>query len=89
MTTCRTYILVWISLLVLTVANWYVSYLNLGSSMHVVVALIVASLNASLIAMFFMGLRNEKKLVLMFALFPLAFLFLIIAGTVADFLSRG
>ncbi len=88
MTTCRTYILVWILLLALTVVNWAVSYLNMGASLHVAAALVIASLNAALIALFFMNLRNEKKLVLMFALFPLAFLFLIIAGTVGDMLSR-
>jgi cytochrome c oxidase subunit 4 len=88
MTTCRTYIVVWIILLALTVANWAISYLDIGPSMHVVAALVIASFNASLIALFFMNLRNEKKLVLLFALFPLAFLSLIIAGTIADVLSR-
>jgi cytochrome c oxidase subunit 4 len=88
MTTCRTYIVVWILLLALTVVNWTISYLDIGSSMHVVAALVIASFNASLIALFFMNLRNEKKLVLMFALFPLAFLSLVIAGTIADVLSR-
>jgi cytochrome c oxidase subunit 4 len=87
MTSCRTFIFIWILLLISTAANWGLSYMELGS-LNVAAALVIASINASLIALFFMGLRGEKKLVVLFALFPLAFLFLIIAGTIVDVLSR-
>ena len=83
----RTYIFIWLSLLVLTVVTWLVSYVNLGL-MNVVVAMLIASLKASLVALFFMHLRHENKLVWAFALFPLGFLMLIIGGTLVDILLR-
>jgi cytochrome c oxidase subunit 4 len=83
----RTYIFIWLSLLVLTVLTWLVSYVNLGL-MNVAVAMLIASLKASLVALFFMHLRHENRLVWAFALFPFGFLLLIIGGTLVDILFR-
>lgn len=83
----RAYIMVWLTLLILTVVTWLVSYVNLGM-MNVVLAMLIASLKASLVALFFMHLRHENRLVLAFALFPLGFLLLIIGGTLVDILFR-
>ena len=87
MSAYRTYIIVWIALLILTVLTWGVSYINLGMG-NVAVALLIASLKAALVALFFMHLRYENRLVWAFALVPLLFLALIIFGTLADTLSR-
>jgi cytochrome c oxidase subunit IV len=83
----RTYIIVWGSLLCLTVLTWAVSYIHLGI-FNAVVALAIASVKASLVALFFMHLKNEKELVWAFALFPLGFLSLLIIGTLVDSLFR-
>lgn len=83
----RTYLLVWLALLVLTVVTWLVSYVHLGL-MNVAVAMLIASFKAALVALFFMHLRHEHRLLWAFALFPLAFLALIIGGTLADVLLR-
>ena len=83
----RTYLFIWLALLVLTVVTWLVSYVNLGL-MNVAVAMLIASLKASLVALFFMHLRHENRLVWAFALFPLGFLLLIIVGTLVDILFR-
>ena len=83
----RNYILVWVALLLLTFVTWRVSFVPLGL-MNVTVAMLIASLKASLVALFFMHLRYENKLVWAFALFPLGFLSLIIFGTLADVLTR-
>ncbi len=83
----RTYIIVWIALLILTGVTWGVSYVNLGMG-NVTVALLIASVKASLVALFFMHLRYENRLVWAFALFPLFFLALIIFGTLADTMFR-
>ena len=77
------YIVVWVALIALTFVTWQVSYIDLGM-MNVVVALLIASLKASLVALFFMHLKYENKLVWAFAVFPLFFLFLIIMGTLMD-----
>jgi cytochrome c oxidase subunit IV len=87
MSAYRPYIIVWIALLILTVLTWGVSYINLGMG-NVAVALLIASLKAALVALFFMHLRYENRLVWAFALVPLLFLALIIFGTLADTLSR-
>jgi cytochrome c oxidase subunit 4 len=87
MSAYRTYIIVWIVLLILTVLTWGVSYINLGMG-NVTVALLIASLKAALVALFFMHLRYENRLVWAFAIVPLLFLALIIFGTLADTLSR-
>ena len=83
----RNYILVWVALLLLTFVTWKVSFVPLGL-MNVTVAMLIASLKASLVALFFMHLRYENKLVWAFALFPLGFLSLIIFGTLVDVLTR-
>jgi cytochrome c oxidase subunit 4 len=83
----RTYIVVWGALIVLTAVTVSVSYVSLGL-MNVVVALLIASVKASLVALFFMHLRYESRLVWGFALTPIFFLVLIIAGTLSDTLFR-
>jgi cytochrome c oxidase subunit 4 len=83
----RNYIFVWVVLLFLTFVTWRVSFVPLGL-MNVTVAMLIASLKASLVALFFMHLRHENKLVWAFALFPLGFLSLIIIGTLVDVLTR-
>ncbi len=83
----RTYIIVWIALLILTAVTWGVSYVNLGMG-NVAVALLIASGKAALVALFFMHLRYENRLVWAFALVPLFFLALIICGTLADTMLR-
>jgi cytochrome c oxidase subunit IV len=83
----RTYIIVWLALLVLTGITWGVSYVNLGMG-NVAAALFIASVKAALVALFFMHLRYENRLVWAFALVPLLFLALIIFGTLSDTLFR-
>ncbi|HEY5765066.1 MAG TPA: cytochrome C oxidase subunit IV family protein [Candidatus Deferrimicrobiaceae bacterium] len=83
----RTYVAVWGALIVLTGVTVLVSYVHLGM-MNVVVALIIASVKASLVALYFMHLRTESRLVWGFALTPIFFLVLIIAGTLSDTLFR-
>jgi cytochrome c oxidase subunit 4 len=81
------YVAVWAGLLLLTGATVAVSYLDLGLA-NVVVALLIASAKASLVALFFMHLKFEDKLVWTFALVPIFFLTLIIGGTLSDTLFR-
>jgi cytochrome c oxidase subunit 4 len=81
------YVAVWAGLLVLTGATVAISYLDLGL-LNVVVALLIASAKASLVALFFMHLKFENRLVWTFALVPIFFLVLIIGGTLSDTLFR-
>jgi cytochrome c oxidase subunit IV len=83
----RSYIIVWGVLLILTGVTLGVSYLHLGL-LNVTAALLIASLKAALVALYFMHLRIEKRLVWAFATVPLFFLALIILGTLADTMFR-
>jgi cytochrome c oxidase subunit 4 len=59
----RTYILVFVSLMVLTVVTVGIYYLHLSVAMGITLALVVASVKASLVACFFMHLIDERKLI--------------------------
>jgi cytochrome c oxidase subunit IV len=83
----KTYIVVWITLLVFTVVTVAVSFLHLGL-WNAAVALLIASIKACLVALYFMHLRHEIKLVAGFALFPLVILALLIIGTITDVIYR-
>ena len=81
------YVVVWGGLIVLTILTVAVSYVNLGV-MNVVVALLIASVKASLVGLYFMHLKSESRLVWGFVLTPIFFLVLIVAGTLSDTLFR-
>ena len=83
----RAAIAVFAALLLLTAVTVLVSYVDLGL-WNAVVALLIASVKASLVALFFMHLKSESRLVWGFALVPIAFLALIIFGTLVDTMLR-
>ena len=72
----KTYILVFVTLLVLTMVTVAVSRLHLPVHMAVAVALVVASVKGGLVASYFMHLISERKLILW-----------VLAVTVAFFLA--
>ncbi len=59
----RVYIIVFLTLMVLTVVTVAVSYLDLPVAMAVTLALLVATVKGSLVACYFMHLISEKKLI--------------------------
>jgi cytochrome c oxidase subunit 4 len=69
----RTYIIVFASLLVLTVVTVAVSYLHLSVGPAVAVALVIASFKASLVALFFMHLVSERQVIIMILALTVAF----------------
>jgi cytochrome c oxidase subunit 4 len=83
----RTGVAVFVALLVLTAVTVLVSYVDLGL-WNTVVALLIASVKASLVALFFMHLKGETRLVWGFALVPIVFLVLILVGTLSDTMLR-
>ena len=83
----RAPIAVFAALLLLTVVTVLVSYVDLGVG-NAVVALLIASAKASLVALYFMHLKGESRLVRGFALVPILFLALILFGTLIDTMLR-
>jgi cytochrome c oxidase subunit IV len=69
----RTYIIVFATLMVLTVITVAVSYLHLPLGPAVAVALAIASFKASLVALFFMHLISERQVILMIMALTIAF----------------
>ncbi|MBI3788739.1 MAG: cytochrome C oxidase subunit IV family protein [Ignavibacteriales bacterium] len=59
----RTYVTVFVSLMVLTMITVAVSYLHLSIGPAITVALIIATIKGSLVASYFMHLISERKLI--------------------------
>ncbi len=83
----KTYFIVWVLLMILTATTVYVSYLDFGT-FNIVIAMIVASIKATAVALFFMHLKFEDKITWLFAIFPLGLLFLLIGMTILDTFTR-
>jgi cytochrome c oxidase subunit 4 len=73
--------------MILTAVTVYVSYINFGI-LNIVIALVVASIKASVVALYFMHLKFEDSITWVFALFPLSLLGLLIAMTITDTFTR-
>jgi cytochrome c oxidase subunit IV len=79
----RTYILVFVSLMALTLVTVGVSYLDLSTGPAVALALFVATIKGSLVACFFMHLISERKLIYVVLAFTVLFFFFVLLGPLA------
>ena len=59
----KTYYMIFGALMVLTIITVGVSYLDLSTPMAITVALIVAAIKGSLVALYFMHLLHERKVI--------------------------
>ena len=85
----RPYLVVFGTLLTLTIVTVAIASLNLGESTTVLVAISIATIKASLVAMFFMHLKGEKPMVfwpLGLTAFLIVFLFAFVLWTEGDHL---
>ena len=69
----KRYLLIFYALMVLTVVTVAVSYLHLEIREAIILALIIATVKASLVACFFMHLISEKKLIYIILSFTVFF----------------
>ncbi len=79
----RIYLTVFAALAVLTVGTVLASYLDVSTPIAVVIALIIASIKATLVASYFMHLISEKKAI--YGILILSVLFLIVVLLVPTF----
>jgi len=84
----KVYLLVGAALFVLTAVTVLVSFIQLGG-FNAVVAVGVASIKATLVALFFMHLLYDKKIFLIVFLIAILFLTIFIGFTMFDVLRRG
>ncbi len=80
----RVYVMVFVALAVLTIVTVAISYLHLPTALAISVAMVVATVKASLVAGYFMHLISEEKVILYLLVLCaafLVFLFLLPLGT--------
>jgi caa(3)-type oxidase subunit IV len=81
----RVYIIVFVSLMALTLITVAVSYLHLPVAAGVTLALLIATVKGALVACYFMHLISEKKLIFVVMAFTvLFFLFVLLLPTITD-----
>ncbi len=83
-----TYVIVWVSLIILTLATAGISFIDLGARWNLVVALAIAILKTLLVAIFFMHLRYSNRLLWVFAGAGVFWLMILFALTMADPTTR-
>jgi len=84
----KPYFLVWGALLLLLSLTWLVARLDFGR-WNVVAALSIAVLKMFLVVSVFMHARESTKITWVFAAAGVFWLFLMMALTLSDYLSRG
>jgi len=70
----RVYLMVFVALGVLTIVTVAISYLQLPTALAITVAMVVATVKASLVAGYFMHLLTEEKVIIWLLLLCAAFL---------------
>ncbi len=86
--TVKTFVAVWIALLVLTAVTVYVATLDLGP-LNPIVALTIATVKALLVLLFFMELRYSTALTKVGVTAAIFFLLILIWLTLSGYLTRG
>jgi cytochrome c oxidase subunit 4 len=87
LTSVKTFVAIWIALLILTGVTVGVAQLNLGA-MSVAVALIIAVVKASLVALFFMEIRYSHKMTQIVLIGGIVWLLILLFLSMTDYASR-
>ena len=83
----KMYVTVIISLAILTIITVAVSRVDFGT-MNLVVAMLIASVKAALVVMFFMHLKYESPVTWLYVLFPIVLLAIMLGFNFVDYLTR-
>jgi len=83
----KTYVFVWIVLMILTILTVEISRYHFGD-LNIVIAMAIASVKAGVVALWFMHLKHEDSITWVFALYPLFLLGLLIGLTSVDVFNR-
>jgi cytochrome c oxidase subunit 4 len=84
----KIYIATWIALLVFTAITVAASYVDVGSA-NILIALLIATIKATIVAMMFMHLRYDHRFHAIIFSFSVIFLAIFIAFTMYDTETRG
>src|SRR5581483_4391246 len=83
----KLYVGIWLFLLAMTLATVLASFVDLGWA-NPVVALVIATLKATAVILFFMHVKYSSRMTQMVIVGALFFLFLLLGLTLTDYLSR-
>ena len=86
-TPVRTYVLIWLTLTILTFVTFYVSTINLGA-FNVIVALGIAATKMMLVIWFFMHVRTDSPLTKLFVFAGFFWMAILLTFTLGDYFSR-
>ncbi|HVT94391.1 MAG TPA: cytochrome C oxidase subunit IV family protein [Bryobacteraceae bacterium] len=86
-TPVRTYVLVWLALMILTAVTWQVALLDLGS-WNIVAAITIACIKMTLVIAIFMHARSVEALTKLYVLAGFFWLLILLAFFLMDYLSR-
>ena len=82
------YLAVAVALYILTVITVLAAWIDLGKILNTIIALSIASFKASLVALFFMHLKYESKLLWLMILIPIIILLILLALPIVDVITR-
>ena len=83
----RTYVLVWLTLTIMTFVTYYVAQIELGA-WNIIVALAIAFFKMMLVILFFMNVKAESPLTKLFAGAGFFWMAILLAMTLGDYFSR-
>jgi len=83
----KTYYKVAVSLLVLFILTVAIAYVDLGS-WNIIVALIIATIKALFVVLYFMHVRYSSRVTWLFALAGFFWLIILFTFTMSDYLTR-
>ena len=86
-TPVRTYVLIWLTLTILTFVTYYVAQRDLGP-FNVVVALGIAAFKMTLVIWFFMHVRTDTPLTKLFVFAGFFWMAILLVLTLGDYFSR-
>jgi cytochrome c oxidase subunit 4 len=86
-TPVRTYVLIWLTLTILTFVTYYVAQIDLGA-LNVVVALGIAAFKMMLVIWFFMHVRTDNPLTKLFVFAGFFWMAILLSLTLGDYFSR-
>ena len=86
--TVRTYLVVFLALLVLTALTTGVAFIDLGRGLNDVAALAIAVLKALLVVLYFMHVRYSDRFTWVIAAAGIFWLLILIGGTLDDLATR-
>ena len=84
----RTYIMVFVALMALTIVTVAISTLHLNVKAAITIALVVATIKGSLVASYFMHLISEKKVIYATLILTAVFLILLMFLPVSTYIDR-